>query len=163
MPMRQTIVRATGDQATRAFLERVHRLTGKESRDVLQLVLDRSVRPTSVEDVAADLSLSARQIHRRFGALLLPPPGTSIMWCRAMHVIRLVEDGGRSISQACTLLKFSDPANIRRLIRRLTGLTPREVCDRGGLAHIQVSFLSLIADLVAGRTADTAGYAPITS
>jgi AraC-like DNA-binding protein len=115
----------------------------------LKFMLEGCVAPMEVGDVALEFGISERHLQRMFKAAGIPSPGVVIQWFRVLHVIRLLDDHARSVNQTALLLSFSDPANVRRAVRRVTGMTPREVGVRGGLTALCVAFLSQLSPMKA--------------
>jgi transcriptional regulator GlxA family with amidase domain len=52
----------------------------------------------------------------------------------------MLEDPARSVEQIALLLDFSSAASLRNMLKRYTGLSPREVRENGGLRCVLHAF-----------------------
>jgi AraC-like DNA-binding protein len=90
----------------------------------------------SVDDVARELGLSTRSLHRR-----LAGEGASYRQladrARRDEAIRRIADEEHQIKAIARAIGFSDPRGFRRAFLRWTGLTPRQFRTRHHRARVQ--------------------------
>jgi AraC-like DNA-binding protein len=83
---------------------------------------------------------TARTLGRVLATAGLPTAAEVLAWRRLLHAARLLEDG-RSVAGAAATLEFSSPSALRKSLRQLAGVRPRELAGSGGvrrLAHLFV-------------------------
>ncbi|HEU4566161.1 MAG TPA: helix-turn-helix domain-containing protein [Gemmatimonadaceae bacterium] len=109
-------------------------------------VLHARSAPT-VDGLARALGIDRKTLVNRLRSAGLPPPSAVIGWCRLLLAAHLVEDAGRTVEQVALELDFPSGAALRNMLKRYTGLQPREVRERGGLACALAAF----RDALGGR------------
>jgi AraC-like DNA-binding protein len=132
-PLRAELSRAAG----RFFLELLERYTPRPRAPAtvaerVAAALERDLRAAAptVEQIAAELALSSRSLHRQLAA-----EGTSYQRVldalRRDAAIRLARDERRPLKAIAAAVGFSDPRCFRRAFKRWTGTTP-QAFRRGG-------------------------------
>jgi len=147
LALRRLLLRAVNDGTVERFREQLRDLLPPRCCEIVEVTLEACVAPLAVCDLASRFNVSERQFHRRMRRLGLPSPGALIRWCRVLHAVRLMDDADRSLNQAARLLEFSDPANLRRLIKSTTSRSPSQILDSGGLIAVQIAFMNRISPL----------------
>lgn len=131
-PAKELDRRLSGDphllELARAQLEaQLAKLTMLLRGDVLAEVRERLIarlsNDASLENVAADLRVSARTLRRRLSKV-----GSSFQdlldEVRRAHAISFLVDTNQAIERVAGYLGYRDPANFRRAFRRWTGAAP---------------------------------------
>ena len=103
---------------------------------LLRCALQHATQPLTVAQVSGLTGFGSRTLRRVLAHRGLPLPGELVAWCRVLHAARLMDDPGRSTDAVANVLGFSSPSDLRRRLRRLTGLTPSELLDLGGAPFI---------------------------
>jgi AraC-like DNA-binding protein len=83
--------------------------------------LERASGPGVVADLADELGLSERQLHRRCRAAFGYGPKTLQQVLRFQRALRLARDGGR-LADVAAVTGYADQAHMAREIRRLAGV-----------------------------------------
>jgi transcriptional regulator GlxA family with amidase domain len=94
----------------------------------------------TVADAAAALGVHRKTLVDRLATAQLPTPSAMIAWCRLTLAAQMLEDPARSVEQIALLLDFSSAASLRNMLKRYTGLSPREVRENGGLRCVLHAF-----------------------
>lgn len=113
-------------------LEALERLTGFHARLYHQLLASEQALPT-LEDIAAQLHVSSRTIHRRLTAEGVRFRDLANR-ARTGKARRLLARGS-SVTATAHLLGYGDSANFTRAFRRHTGMTPSDyirTCSSSG-------------------------------
>ncbi|HEX2080113.1 MAG TPA: helix-turn-helix transcriptional regulator [Longimicrobium sp.] len=125
------------------FDEAVSGLAGRVAPRVrawLEPLLRSPQGPATVDALARRLRCSPRTLRRTLAAAGLPPPEEVLAWRRLLHAARLMEDGHRSFDGVARALGCSSPSALRRCLKRLTGLRPRELAAAGGVRRVAELF-----------------------
>ena len=104
----------------------------------------RSAPPVPV--AARTLGINRRALTAQCTAAGLPSPSTLASWTRIMIAAQLLEDPSCTAVAAAAELRFATVWAFRKTLRRLTGLTPSEVRERGGSGCVFELFASRVAD-----------------
>jgi AraC-like DNA-binding protein len=100
---------------------------------VRQVLLAKLMRPTSIEDVAGELNMSARTLRRK-----LTEEDTSfrdlVDELRRDMAMKYLRDTDLTVEDIAAALGFSDAANFRHAFRRWTNVAPQEFRDTSGTA-----------------------------
>ena len=100
----------------------------REAEMYLQQRFDRGV---SIDQLADAMSMSSRNLIRRFKAATGRVPGDYVQSLRVTAARELLERGGGvSIQEVCTRVGYEDVAFFRQLFKRHTGLSPVEYRSR---------------------------------
>ena len=114
----------------------------------------------TVASVAAAMGVSRRTLVNRFTHAGLPPPRTIIAWCRLLLAARLLEDPARSVESVALALEFGSGAALANMLRRYTGLPPRELRRHGGVRCLLAVLRKKLGSLAYrsdGRAAEALG------
>lgn len=78
-----------------------------------------------MRDIAEQLGLSERSVHRRFVAEFGVPPRVFLRLIRVRTALRLVQEGcSASLAELALASGFSDQAHLARELHALAGFTP---------------------------------------
>jgi transcriptional regulator GlxA family with amidase domain len=100
----------------------------REAEAYLQERFDRAV---SIEQLARAVSMSPRNLIRRFKAATGRVPGDYVQTLRVATARELLERGGGvSVQEVCSQVGYEDLAFFRHLFKRHTGLSPAEYRSR---------------------------------
>ena len=94
----------------------------------------------AVPDLARAAGCSPRTLRRGLQAAGLPSPEQLLGWRRLLHAARLLDDG-RSADSVARALEFSSGSALRKSLKQVTGLRPRELAAGGGLRLLAMLFL----------------------
>lgn len=102
--------------------------------------LEHARQAVTVADAASALGVHRKTLVGRLAAAGLPTPSAMIAWCRLTLAAQMLEDPARSVEQIALLLDFSSSTALRNMLKRYTGLSPREVRENGGLRCVLHAF-----------------------
>lgn len=102
-------------------------------------LLDPSL-PNTVPELARAARCSPRTLRRSLGAAGLPSPEQLLAWRRLLHAARLLGDG-RTADSVARALGFSSGSALRKSLKALTGLRPRDVAGPAGVRRVAALFL----------------------
>lgn len=86
--------------------------------------------PISVEDLAAQMGMSARHFARRFGAVIGRSPAAYLAQLRVEHARQRIEQGERSLKDVARSSGFADEQAMRRAFLRELRVTPSDYAAR---------------------------------
>jgi len=92
--------------------------------------------PITVEDIAQDLGMSARNFTRRFKQATGDPPLAYLHKLRIDCAKHLLESDFKSIQEICLEVGYEDLPHFRKLFKRHTGLTPTEYKARFSCSRV---------------------------
>jgi transcriptional regulator GlxA family with amidase domain len=113
----------SGGQAQ--FIVRNRRLTGQALPELLAWIEQHAHRELSLEDVAAQASMSIRTLNRRFQAETGHTPMQWVNAVRVRHAQELLEATAHSVERIGRDVGFSSAANFREQFRRVAGVPPQ--------------------------------------
>jgi transcriptional regulator GlxA family with amidase domain len=87
-------------------------------------------RGASIEELARAVSMSPRNLIRRFKAATGRVPGEYLQALRVAAARELLEGGTASVQEICTKIGYEDLAFFRRIFKRHTGVGPAEYRSR---------------------------------
>jgi AraC-like DNA-binding protein len=135
---------AVASAARRAIAERVLRdvapLVAPGAVGILRYCLEHAAEAPTVVDVGRALGIHRKTLVNRTRAAALPPPRALLAWCRLLLAADLLEDPLRPVEQAALVLDFPSGTAFRNMLRRYTGLGPRDVRENGGLVCVLHAF-----------------------
>ena len=131
--LRSVITTAQEHCGAKHVLEAIAPLVPPSVVPFLRYSLEHARQTVTVADVAAALGVHRKTLVDRLATAGLPTPSAMIGWCRLTLAAQMLEDPGRSVEQIALLLDFSSGASLRNMLKRYTGLSPREVRENGGL------------------------------
>jgi transcriptional regulator GlxA family with amidase domain len=130
---RRLVFAAHRDGGQRQFVERpVPELPDESLAPVLAWAQARLDTPLTVSGLAARAAVSPATLHRRFRAQLGTTPLAWLTGERLALACRLIERGESRVEVVARRSGLGGAANLRRLMRRETGLTPSEYKRRFG-------------------------------
>ncbi|MGG8405377.1 helix-turn-helix domain-containing protein, partial [Streptomyces sp. 12297] len=128
---RRLVFAAHRDGGQRQFVERpLPDLPDESLAPLLAWVQERLDAPLSVADLAARAAVSPATLHRRFRAQLGTTPLAWLTGERVSLACRLIERGESRLEVVARRSGLGTTANLRALMRRETGLSPRQYRSR---------------------------------
>jgi AraC-like DNA-binding protein len=97
--------------------------------------------PLTVPELARAARCSPRTLRRSLSAAHLPPPEQLLAWRRLLHAARLLGDG-RTADSVARALGFSSGSALRKSLKLLTGLRPRDIAGTEGVRTLAALFLA---------------------
>ena len=131
--LRSVITTAQEHCGAKHVLEAIAPLVPPSVVPFLRYALEHARQAVSVADAASALGVHRKTLVDRLATAGLPTPSAMIAWCRLTLAAQMLEDPARSVEQIALLLAFSSAASFRNMLKRYTGLSPREVRENGGL------------------------------
>jgi AraC-like DNA-binding protein len=107
---------------------------GSRARALLQAAGETVAGGGQTPELAASLNLTERTLLRWCARADLPPPRRLLAWMRVLLACDLLDDPGHSLSSASRACGYAADMPLRRAIRNLVGLEPREMRQAGALA-----------------------------
>lgn len=101
--------------------------------DCLGWAVEHADEQPRVGDLAEALGVSPRALGRDLRTQDLPSPNQLLVWGRLLQAARLLQGPGATVDEVAYRVGYSTGGALRRAIKRGTGLTPRELIQRGGL------------------------------
>lgn len=130
---RRLVFAAHRDGGQRQFVERpVPDLPDESLAPLLTWAQERLDSPLTVSGLAARAAVSAATLHRRFQAQLGTTPLAWLTGERLALACRLIERGESRFEVVARRSGLGSAANLRRLMRRETGITPSAYKRRFG-------------------------------
>ncbi|MDQ0784979.1 helix-turn-helix domain-containing protein [Streptomyces sp. B3I8] len=130
---RRLVFAAHRDGGQRQFVERpVPDLPDESLAPLLTWAQERLDSPLTVSGLAARAAVSAATLHRRFQAQLGTTPLAWLTGERLTLACRLIERGESRFEVVARRSGLGSAANLRRLMRRETGITPSAYKRRFG-------------------------------
>lgn len=118
----------------------------------LEPVLRSPLEPRTVTELARRAGCSPRTLRRTLAAAGLPSPEQLLGWRRLLHAARLLEDPGRSVESVARTLDLSSGAALRKTLRSVAGLRPRDLAPGHGVRLVAARFLAACGHRKAPRT-----------
>jgi AraC-like DNA-binding protein len=131
--LRSVIATAQEHCGAKHVLETIAPLVPPSVVPFLRYSLEHARQAVTVADAASALGVHRKTLVDRLATAGLPTPSAMIAWCRLTLAAQMLEDPARSVEQIALLLDFSSGASLRNMLKRYTGLSPREVRENGGL------------------------------
>ncbi|HEX8451411.1 MAG TPA: helix-turn-helix domain-containing protein [Longimicrobium sp.] len=104
-------------------------------------VLVAASAPEDVAALARAARCSPRTLRRSLRAAELPTPEQLLAWRRLLHAARLMGDG-RTADGVARSLGFSSGSALRKSLKQLTGLRPRDLSGTGGARILAGLFIA---------------------
>lgn len=138
--LRSVIATAQEHCGARHVLEVIEPLVPPSVVPFVRYALEHARQAVTVADAAAALGVHRKTLVDRLASAGLPTPSAVIGWCRLTLAAQMLEDPARSVEQISLMLDFSSAASFRNVLKRYTGLSPREVRENGGLRCVLHAF-----------------------
>ncbi|MDB4950098.1 MAG: Helix-turn-helix, AraC protein [Gemmatimonadetes bacterium] len=130
----------------------VHRSLHARARALLAAAGETVATGGQTPEMAAALELTERTLLRWCARADLPPPRRLLAWLRVLLACDLLDDPGHSLSSASRACGYAADMPLRRAIRNLVGLEPRELRQAGALSSATHMLAQELAELrVQGR------------
>jgi AraC-like DNA-binding protein len=142
--LRSVITTAQEHCGAKHVLEAIAPLVPPSVVPFLRYSLEHARQAVTVADAAAALGVHRKTLVDRLATAGLPTPSAMIAWCRLTLAAQMLEDPARSVEQIALLLDFSSAASLRNMLKRYTGLSPREVRENGGLRCVLHAFRQML-------------------
>jgi AraC-like DNA-binding protein len=157
---------ALASAARRSIAERVLRevapFVAPGAVAVLRYCLEHAADAPTVVEVARALGVHRKTLVNRMCMAALPPPRALLAWCRLLLAADVLEDYARPVEQVALALDFPSGTAFRNMLRRYTGLGPRDVRENGGLVCVLHAFKRTLASKASVPSPATRG-APAVS
>ena len=116
---------------TRVLVESSGEAVSEETASLLEQVLEiveehLGDATFGVEDLAAGVALSRRQLSRRLKEATGESPGVLIRRVRLQHAVHLLEEDTRTISEVAFAVGYESPSHFARAFRKRFGCPPSE-------------------------------------
>ncbi|HEY0017777.1 MAG TPA: helix-turn-helix domain-containing protein [Longimicrobium sp.] len=148
---------APGWTPLEALIERMRGLLPASVHGWLEPVLRSPLEPRTVPELARRAGCSPRTLRRTLAAAGLPSPEQLLAWRRLLHAARLLEDPGRSVESVARALDLSSGAALRKTLKAMAGLRPRDLGPGCGVRQVAACFLAACGDDEAARARHTPG------
>jgi AraC-like DNA-binding protein len=106
------------------------------TRDAVLVSITRAHEGLSPDALARVLAVPRRTVSQRLASSGFPAPRRLLTWGRLIFAAHLLEDRHRSADRVARALAFPSGSAFRNTCQRYLGLTPQEIRDRGGSAHV---------------------------
>ena len=138
--LRAALTSAADDCVARRVMRALDEVAPGSVRPIIEYCILHARNAPSVQQVARALGISRKTLVNRLGAAGMPAPSAIIGWCRLLQAARLIEDPKRPVERIAHELDFPSGAALRNMLKRYTGLQPREVRENGGLNCVLHAF-----------------------
>ena len=122
--------------ATQAIVRTIELIAPPTVRSILVLAARHAERPLTVHAMAARAGISQQTLETRLRDAGLPPAREIIRWFRLLHVAARLDVPKASVEQIVDAMRFASSSTLRQLLKRMTGLTPSQLRDAGGLQYL---------------------------
>jgi AraC-like DNA-binding protein len=126
------LANATASCATETVRGEIEHLVPPEAWPFVSWCLTRAHGAISIRAAADALGLDRRTLVRRLDRAGLPHPRRIAGWCRVIAAARLLDEPVYTVEQVALRLDFPSGTALRNMLRRYTGLRPRELRENGG-------------------------------
>lgn len=116
----------------------------RQVREILAVCLANTHRRLLPRDVEVELSTAGRTLRGRLARAGWPGLRELISWCRLLHAMFLLDIVGRPAKQVADRLGYASAAALNASIKRVVGMTTREVLERGGYPYLLDRFDRLL-------------------
>ena len=140
--LRTALERAVAHCAAARVLTALHPHVPVGVTPFLRYCLERAAYEPSVTEAARYLGVHRKTLVYRLQQAALPTPRAMIGWCRLFLAAHLLEDPRRSVAEVALELGFASSAALRGMLRRYTGLRPRDLRADGGLDALLARFVA---------------------
>jgi AraC-like DNA-binding protein len=139
-------------------------LVGVDSvtRDAVLLSITRAHEGLSPEDLARLLALPRRTVSQRLVSSGYPAPRRLLTWGRLIFAAHLLEDRHRSADHVAHALEFPSGSAFRNTCQRYLRLTPQEIRNQGGSAHVLQALLREAGSATSPGNGEQFGLEPET-
>ena len=112
------------------------------------------------KDLARLLHVTPRTLLRWCRRAALPAPRTLLAWMRMLLAAELLDDPGRTISDAALACGYASDSSLRRAFRTFVVLTPTELRERGAFNTASRGFLKALNAARSARKRYRSGSRP---
>jgi AraC-like DNA-binding protein len=127
---------ARDGSATQRIVQTIERVAPPSVRSMLVFAARHAEQPLSVHAMAARAGISQRTLFKRLRDANLPPARQLIHWLRLLHVAARLDVPKATVEQVVDAMRFASSSTLRHLMKRMTGLTPRQLREAGGLQYL---------------------------
>jgi AraC-like DNA-binding protein len=115
-------------------------------RPIVEHCVLRARTPLTVAGVARALGVHRKTLVNKLRRAGFPGPRAIIGWSRLLLAAHALEDPGRPVERIALDLEFASATAMCNMLRRYTGLRPREVRENGGVACVLHLFTRALGD-----------------
>ena len=127
------IDRRKGSQNSYAMLSSNKEHDDQEVQRAQAIVEERVREPLGVAALAREVAVSPRHFVRRFKAATGSTPSVYMQRVRVEAAKRILESGRKPVSDVSIEVGYEDVASLRKVFRRVAGLSPAEYRRRYSL------------------------------
>jgi AraC-like DNA-binding protein len=137
---------ATAQQTCAAdlVLARLHHHLPDRLRPLVEHALAHPEESHTVTQVARAMGIHRRTLVARSTLEGAPPPGTIIAWCLLLLAAALLAPPGITVGSVAMRLNFPSAAALRNMLKRHTGLRPRDLRGERGIDQLIARFATLL-------------------
>jgi AraC family transcriptional activator FtrA len=149
---------ARDGSATQRIVQMIERVAPSSVRSMLVFAARHADQPLSVHTMAARAGISQRTLFKRLRDAGLPPARQLIHWLRLLHVAARLDVPKATVEQVVDAMRFASSSTLRHLMKRMTGLTPRQLREAGGLQYL----LGVVEPMLSGASPSSTAGEPET-
>lgn len=139
--MAHRLASATG-RPLRSLVERtLPSYTGGAARSILGAAVEVTVQAGSGVDLAKVLHITPRTLLRWCRKAGLPAPRRLLAWMRMLLAAELLDDPGRTVSEAALSCGYSSDGSLRNAMRAFLERSPRDLREVGAFAVTAEAFV----------------------
>jgi AraC-like DNA-binding protein len=114
---------------------------GGPARSILASATEVVVNGGTGADLARRLHITTRTLLRWCRKAGLPPPRRLLAWMRMLLAAELLDDPGRTVSDAALSCGYASDGSLRNAMRSFLEQSPGEMRDRGAFAFAAEAFI----------------------
>jgi AraC-like DNA-binding protein len=135
-------LRSSTGRPLRVLVERaLPSYTGGAARSILGAAVENTITGGTGVDLAKALHITTRTLLRWCRKAGLPPPRRLLVWMRMLLAAELLDDLGRSVSEAALACGYSSDGSLRNAMRSLLGRSPSDLREMGAFAATSEAFV----------------------
>lgn len=134
----------------------VHRILppriGGAARSILAAAVTIACDGGGGADLARAFHITPRTLTRWSRRAGLPPPRHILAWMRVMLAAELLDDPGRTVSDAALSCGYASDGSLRQALRSFVELSPTRLRELGAFAAVSERFVAALAQARSERT-----------
>jgi AraC-like DNA-binding protein len=138
--IRAVLASARQVRAAEVVFAAIEGLTGPNTRPIVRYCLSYPTAARSVDAVARALGVHRKTLVNRCAAEGMPAPSALVGWCQLLLVGYYLGASHITVQSITQQLDFPSATALRNLLKRYTGLRPRDVRAAGGLKPVLAAF-----------------------
>ncbi|MGD8280258.1 MAG: D-alanyl-D-alanine carboxypeptidase/D-alanyl-D-alanine-endopeptidase [Gemmatimonadota bacterium] len=105
--------------------------------DAIGWAVENAGNDTNVEKLAAALGHTPRSLRQALEEAGFPAPTKVLLWGRLLLAGARLNRDGRTVEDVAFSLGYATATSLARAMKRQTGLTPREISEKGGMERVR--------------------------